>query len=57
MMHYPDIQTKIQAELDQVANGRTFIDLNDKVDILLLKWKGVFHFEEHGQSSVIQVLV
>merc|ERR1719222_489769 len=33
MMHYPDIQTKIQAELDQVANGRTFIDLNDKVNL------------------------
>ena len=31
MLHYPDVQTKVHAELDAVANGRTFIDLNDKV--------------------------
>jgi len=30
MLHYPDVQTKVHAELDAVANGRTFIDLNDK---------------------------
>jgi len=30
MMHYPDVQAKVHAELDSLANGRTYIDMNDK---------------------------
>jgi len=30
MMHYPDVQAKVHAELDSVAHGRTYIDMNDK---------------------------
>ena len=34
MMRHPDVQAKIHAELDSVANGRTYIDLNDKVGLI-----------------------
>jgi cytochrome P450 len=30
MMHYPDVQAKVHAELDSVATGRRYIDMNDK---------------------------
>jgi len=33
MVYNPDVQAKIHAELDSVANGRTFIDLNDKANL------------------------
>ncbi len=34
MMLHPDVQAKIHAELDSVANGRSYIDLNDKVSVM-----------------------
>lgn len=33
MMHHPDVQAKVHAELDSVANGRKYIDMNDREKI------------------------
>lgn len=33
MMHHPDIQRKVQEELDAVANGRELLSLNDKENL------------------------
>ena len=47
MMHHPDVQAKVHAELDSVANGRKYIDMNDRVS-----FRNTNGYRTHGHCEI-----